>query len=1036
MFNQSLSSFRISVLAVFMLCFSLASAQDYNIKVDKMKAHLMGKTAPLHTLVNKNGTSLQKIQHTKSSKVKDNFANITAPLRIKDRPLPEGDDPLVVRSKTRSVGELAEPTLVIEGIDQSTTNIFPPDPNGDVSKDHYIQIINASWFRIFDKEGNPLTDPTSTNTLWGEIGMSAIGDPIISYDENADRWLLTDLANLDRILYAVSVTPDPMGSWYIYTYSTPAWVDYPKYGVWPTAYIFTANEAGTGNGHPVYFINREQMLNGDATVDIQRVDIENLNGGFPTLTPMDWNSPNMPATDEIHVARINDDAWSGAATDVIEVWSINLDWEDETNTTFSSVSLPTAPFDSEACGGGGLPGTACVTQPEIGRTLDGIMTILMNNISYYNFGSHESAVYNTSVNAGMDTLTVRWGELRRYPGQNWELYQEGGVAGGDGLHRWMGSISMNGKGDIGLAYSVSGDSLYPSLRYTGRRDGDPLGEMTFDEYQFADGGSSFSTSNRYGDYSRMSIDPIDDSFWFTGEYLLDDGTYGSKIVNFEFTKDTFDIAPTALITPVSGGDLAADEIVTIEISNRGIETATDISVGYIFNNGAEIIEMAAIDSLFADSTYTHSFVSTADLSAIDDYPFKIFTSFGLDQNERNDTLTTIVRNIPRFDATVIATRGLEDIICMDNVEAGIEIRNLGTDTLKNVNLNYSLNGGPITTIQSTPDIAINEDATIPLSLSDLIDGTNELMVYTSDPNNVADQIPANDTLTQEFMVLLGGQEVSLLLLTDNFPQETSWQLFDEDGNELYSGDSYTSGQNLYTIPMCLEEEKCYSFFIYDTYGDGIQFGGVSGDYQIIDAMGNELASIINVNFGSVEQNTFCLNVPCNLAADVTVEDAATSNSQDGVILIDVTSGVAPFEYSIDGGLSFTGGSIFPDLDDGDYTVVVRDANNCVIEFEVTVDATVANANIFQSEAINISPNPSANGAFLVEIDGIVNHTDGGIPLKIRDASGKLIGHDLLTRINNQYISMVSLKNQPAGIYYFQLVHPDLGEKAVKKVIRL
>ncbi len=1017
---------------------SLASAQEgYDIKVDNMHAHLKGKIESLKDLIQRPATDLAKIQDKKSSKVKDNFTNIGFPERIKNKSLPLDGDPFASQNNHRSVKDLAEPTLIIEGIDQSTTNIFPPDPNGDVSRDHYIQIINASWFRIFEKDGTPLTDATSTNTLWGEIGEASIGDPIVTYDENADRWLLTDLADLDRILYAVSETSDPMGAWFIYAFGTPAWVDYPKYGIWPTAYIFTANEAGTGGGrHPVYCINREQLLNGDATVDIQRVDIEELQGGFPTLTPMDWNSPMMPATEEIHVARINDDAWSGAATDVIEVWSINLDWEDASNTSFSSVSIPTAPFDTEACPGLGLPGTACVSQPEVGPTLDGIMTILMNNVAYWNYGTHESAVYNTSVDADVDLLTVRWGELRRYPGGEWELYQEGGVAGGDNLHRWMGSISINGDGDIGLAYSVSGDTLFPSLRYTGRRNGDPLGEMTFDEFQFATGTSAFTASNRFGDYSRMTVDPIDDSFWFTAEYLLGDNTYGSKIVNFELSRDTFDIGPTALISPVTQGNLTDTEIVTIQINNRGLEPATNITVGYIFENGIENTELAMIDTLHVDSVYTHTFTATADMADIGNYAFSIFTNFAEDQNLRNDSLNFTIRNIPNRDVSIGDIKGLDNTICAEGADIQIELKNLGFDTLKTVDLNYALNGGPFITQNETVNLAINESASINLSLNGFIDGINTIDLYTSAPNGLDDQVPVNDSLSQSFNVQLTGEAITLLLLTDDYPSETSWELLDQDNNQIYSGGGYTQRQTVYSIPMCLADEMCYRFIIYDTAGDGLQWNGVTGNYSIVDEMGNDLISILNINFGSSEAQTFCLNVPCNVTADIAVQDASTSNSQDGWIIINPQSGISPFQYSINGGTSFSDNPLFLNLDDGDYTVVIEDSNNCIFTVDVTVGTTVSNINVSDVNEVRISPNPSANGAFHVKVDGISNHLNKDLELRVMDSQGKIIQYEHLARMNTSYEGMVSLKNHPAGTYYFQFVHDDLKGKAVKKVIRL
>ncbi len=108
--------------------------------------------------------------------------------------------------------------------------------------------------------------------------------------------------------------------------------------------------------------------------------------------------------------------------------------------------------------------------------------------------------------------------MRKENGGEWELYQEGNVMP-DSDHRFMGSIAMDGQGNIALGYSVTSQYVSPSLRYVGRLASDPLGTMRHGEYPIVDGiGSSFSF--RWGDYATMSVDPEDDStFYFTGQYV-------------------------------------------------------------------------------------------------------------------------------------------------------------------------------------------------------------------------------------------------------------------------------------------------------------------------------------------------------------------------------------------------------------------------------------------------------------------------------------------------------------------------------------
>ena len=95
------------------------------------------------------------------------------------------------------------------------------------------------------------------------------------------------------------------------------------------------------------------------------------------------------------------------------------------------------------------------------------------------------------------------------------VYQEGTWAPDDGQHRFMGAIAIDGSGNIGMAYSISGDQESPGIRFTGRRASDPLGQMTVDEYNCVSGGSN-QNDDRFGDYAQMGVDPANErTFWYS-----------------------------------------------------------------------------------------------------------------------------------------------------------------------------------------------------------------------------------------------------------------------------------------------------------------------------------------------------------------------------------------------------------------------------------------------------------------------------------------------------------------------------------------
>lgn len=1015
------------------------SAQAFKVQgAHTLQAYHRGKTKPLSELAPMPNTPKSKQDWEKTNKpvfTPPNFVNYRRQPKANPDALPIGLDPVRQDAIYQHRAVPLLPTLVLEGIDEATSEVGVPDTNGDVGPDHYVQIVNASWFQVFAKDGTPLTPPTSANTIWSQINKMSFSDPVIVFDEAAGRWLLTDLAGFDEVLYGVSETTDPLGAWDLYSLNTPSLPDYPKYGVWPNAYIFTINE---GSGvYPVYALNRAQMLAGEATIDVQRIDIPGIGGGFPTATPMDWNGPNAPATNEAFVVRLNDDAWgNGNTNDLLEVWSLNIDWANPDNSTASETALVTAPYDSDGCSVGGAFDFACIEQPGTPQGIDGIMTIVMNRVVYRNFGTHESAVLTFSVDAtGNDVAGIRWMELRRTPGNNWTVYQEGTFAPNDGISRFIGSIAINGKGDIALAYSVSGPNTFPSLRYTGRREGDPLGEMTVDEFEFATG-SGVRSGDRYGDYANMAVDPIDDSFWFTSEYVFADGLFGTKIVQFSLGRDTYDIAPVALTAPVNSSALGNQEPVTVRVRNLGLEPASGFSVGYSFLNGTAVVEPATIGTLLPDGVYEHTFASTVDMSAIGAYTFKTFTTFNADQNIRNDTLRQERRKLPRFDAGIAGINGLDQSVCDTAVSVELLLTNFGTEALTSVTIQTQVNGGIPKSVNWTGNLASGATAIVDLPISPLTNGANNLVVRTLLPNGVADQIPSNDQFARAFQVVLGGETVTFELRFDFFPEETSWNLIDGDGNILYSGDNYNGMEyDTFVQNWCLVPQACYLFTIFDSYGDGLNdfFTGQDGSYTIYDLNGNVLASILDANFGFQESNPFCLGGNCNVFIDVDVTPESGVNESDGAIFISTASGASPFSYSIDNGATYQPFPLFNGLAGGVYKVAVRDVNGCITYLEVVVETLVASSEPASSSVVNVYPNPTMNGAFRLTVDNPYNNR-GPLEVHVVDVNGQTLFHQNLPLVDDAFTGLLSLRAYPSGVYFVRIKEKNRNQMV--KVVKL
>ena len=427
------------------------------------------------------------------------------------------------------------PQVGIEGVG-NVNGVFPPDTDGDVGPHHYFQMINLR-FAIWDKQGNKLYGPVNNSTIWqGFVGPwtgTNDGDPVVLYDEQADRWLATQFAvntnnGINYQLLAVSETGDPLGAWYRYAFAMVAFNDYPKFSVWNDAYYASFNMFGSYTRVGVAAYERDAMLIGDANA---RMIYYDQSGNTFGMQPADFDGTPPPAGTPCFYAHLRN------FTDhKMEIYEFDVDWNNTANSSFTlSTTLTPSTYNTNV---GGIP------QPNTTQKLDDLSIFLMFRLQYRNFGSHESMVTNHTIsNSGRGA--PRWYELRKTTG-NWSIYQEGTYIP-DTEERWMGSIAMNGNGDIALGYSVSSSSTFPSIRYTGRRSDDPLGQMTVAEVEVKAGQSSQSGIERWGDYSCMSVDPVDDStFWFTTEYRKS-SNWGTYITSF-------DLGPLSPPTAYAGMD--------------------------------------------------------------------------------------------------------------------------------------------------------------------------------------------------------------------------------------------------------------------------------------------------------------------------------------------------------------------------------------------------------------------------------------------------------------------------------------------------
>ena len=488
-------------------------------------------------------------------------ANREVPLRAvpeRGRRYVEGVPDPLRQSASRPEPEAAPtlaPTLNFEGLsdDQNASivgfRVVPPDTNGDIGPSHYVQTINsifAVWNITRDGSGAPTGAtmaagfPKAGNAPWAGFGgpcqTNNDGDPIVLYDHLADRWLISQFSINEGVqCVALSTTSNPTGSYdrWAFVVSPGENNDYPKLGMMPGAYYLSLRDFPSGDGTFAGFValNRAAMLSGSPSANFVKFSLPCLANDCPDgVQPPHLDGP-APASNTPGVfTRAWDVEFEGGtqSTDGYRLWRLTPNFTTPSASTF--VELPyvaSAGFDSTMCG---AFQRGCILQPSPGERLDPVDELQMYRTQYRHLAGHDMLLLSTTVDAtGGNVAGMRWAELRN-SGSGWTLYQEGTYAPADSRNRWMGSIAMNGDGDIALGYSVASGNTFPSVRYTSRQAVDALGSMPGGEVEMVAGaGSQQSSSNRWGDYSSMSVDPVDDcTFWYTQEYYANGGSFDFK----------------------------------------------------------------------------------------------------------------------------------------------------------------------------------------------------------------------------------------------------------------------------------------------------------------------------------------------------------------------------------------------------------------------------------------------------------------------------------------------------------------------------
>ena len=675
-------------------------------------------------------------------------SSIIVPQQVNVLPQEENTttSPTIIQNlQTEPGGITALPILQnFQGSNQGQSGYLPPDPTGAVGPDHYVHSVN-SIVKIFDKTGNLVYGPIS---LGGFLGISSNnGDPIVMYDQLADRWFVSEFGNLGGDLglaVGVSVTNDPTGAYNVYQFDMGSFPDYPHYGLWHDGYYGTANYSNQGET-AAFVMERDVILAGGAEPKVVLFDLPevvsnplNVKSAEPANllgTEIDTNLPG-------YITYLQDDGWASAITyDHLKVWEIDMDWNNVANSTISDpLEIPTDPFDAGEVFG---DGNGAIKQPGTSQRLSGHGGIVSFAANYRPFEDHNSwlITFNTFIDAN-ETGGIRWIELRNDDFSSWEIFQEGTYSIADGHSRLMSTSAMDAEGNIALAYTTASENLKVSLRYTGRFDGDPLGQMTLDETVIFNGNGVRTNNNRYGDYAHMTLDPDNFTFWSTADYFQSNNYWATRIASFRvFGPFADDVGVSALNEPLNG-ILTNSETVEISIRNYSLAPVSNIPVE-LRVDGDLIASENFNGTINPNEAVNYEFSQTVDLSNQGQtYVIEAKTNFSGDGYEPNDNFVKEVKHLLSNDVGVYDLVSPQSGQNLANESITVKLKNYGAASQSGFDVQYILDSGsPV--IQSF-------DGTI---------GSEEVISFTFDVEGDFSEIIAHSL---NITTLLSGDQ-----LTDN-----------------------------------------------------------------------------------------------------------------------------------------------------------------------------------------------------------------------------------------------------------------------------
>ncbi len=393
-----------------------------------------------------------------------------------------------------------------QGVIQGDAGVafIPPDTHGAIGPNHFVSVVNLN-FAVYDR----ITGSELQNIRLDSFHPGSSGDPRVIFDHHSDRWIVINTDFSTDIYLAISLTSDPLGSWFTGEFTASAgadagcWPDYPTLGVDANGIYIGAYMVGCGMS--VFAIEKAPLL--DALP------------AFGTITAF----RSLP--------------FAGAYQPAYTYGTPGAEYVISRNTT-STLRLHsiTGPLTAPTLNDLGNISVGSNASPPDAPALDSTTDISTIDARPLNALYRDGSLWTThDVTTSFGTSGPRWYEINPL---TTSVTQTGTIEDPD-LYYYYGSIAVNVDGDVVMGFSGSDATQYVAAYYTGRRSTDPAGTMA-DPVLLRAGQASYTVTdgfgrNRWGDYSYTSVDPLNDRTFFTvQEYAHDVNDWGTQIAQLGY----------------------------------------------------------------------------------------------------------------------------------------------------------------------------------------------------------------------------------------------------------------------------------------------------------------------------------------------------------------------------------------------------------------------------------------------------------------------------------------------------------------------